>query len=126
MDRGRTLSSLCHHGSPVADAGGKAATLGLTSNQIDALLGQVRCYRLSGDLAKAKELVETAKKLLEASAKAGGQSADAALRPLGQRVGWAADSLAAYELAEVAPPPAPAPEPAAEKDAVKATAEPAN
>lgn len=109
-----------------ADAGGKAATRGLTNSQIDALLGQVRCYRLNGDLAKAKELVEAAKKLLEASAKAGGQAADPALRALSQRVGWAADSLAAYELAEVAPPPAPAAEPAAEKDAAKPTADPAN
>ena len=109
-----------------ADAGGKAATRGLTSSQIDALLGQVRCYRLNGDLAKAKELVEAAKKLLEASAKASGQAADPALRALSQRVGWAADSLAAYEFAEVAPPPAPAAEPTAEKAAATPTVAPAN
>jgi hypothetical protein len=74
-----------------ASVGGQAATIGLLPEQVDALLGQARCQRQAGDLAKARELVDSAKKLA---------AADPALTQL---VKTAADSLGTRQFAAAAP-----------------------
>lgn len=70
-----------------ATAGNRAATIGLIPEQVNALLGQVRRLSRNGDLAKARELLDTARKLTAANPS------------LERLVAMAADSLATREFA---------------------------
>jgi len=100
-------------------AGGKAATLGQTSAQVDAMLGQVRCYRQSGDATKSQELLDAAKKLIAPLGKNKGDASE--FSALNREVSGAEDALAAYALAEAAPVSAePTPAPAEPAPAEKA------
>lgn len=102
-------------------AGGKAATMGQISTQVDAMLGQIRCYRQSGDAAKSQELVDAAKKLIAPLAKNKGDANE--YSALSRQVSGAEDALSAYALAEAAPTPAPAPAEPAPAPAEAAPAE---
>ncbi len=82
-----------------ATAGGQAATIGRLPEQVDALLGQARCHRQGGDLAKARELLDTAKKLTAADPSLN-TLVTTAIEALGTREFAAAPAAASVKSAE--------------------------